>query len=405
MNLRQFIVQQLLTIKTSILKIMINDYFKSVFNSDPAVVAQAPGRLEFIGNHVDYNNGIVMGVAIDNRIFVALSPREDDEIHMASEGLHCKDSIKLNELKLQDGKKKFMNYPLGVLDALIKRGMKVTHGFNMADTSTVPSGAGVSSSAAIELATAYALCKLYDFPLNKLETVLVGKEAENKFVGMPCGILDQGVSGFGEQNAIVRIDCKTNEFSTLPLPAGTYFWVFNSGVKHALVAGDYAQRHSACMTAKDILGKYDAKCTCLADASASAVMANRSRMEAAGTKIYERALHVVGENARVLEMQEALKKGDLTAVGNLMYASHCSSRDLFENSCPEIDFLVDQLMSQANVYGARLSGGGFGGIAIALTSGDFSEAQANVVADAFAAKFGKKPTFFKTTTGKGAGVV
>ncbi|MCR5183980.1 MAG: galactokinase [Opitutales bacterium] len=383
---------------------MIQDYFKSVFKCEPTIVAQAPGRLEFIGNHVDYNNGVVMGVAIDNRIYVAVSPRDDNEIHMASEGLRCRDSINLDQVKLQDGKKKFMNYPLGVLDALMRRGMKVPHGFNMADTSTVPSGAGVSSSAAIELATAYALCALYNFPLNKLETVLVGKEAENKFVGMPCGILDQGVSGFGEKDAIVRIDCKTNDFSTLPLPAGTYFWVFNSGVKHALVAGDYAQRHDACMKAADIVGKYDAKYTCLADASASVVMANRSRMEAAGAKIFERAKHVVEENARVIEMQEALKKGDLTAVGNLMYASHCSSRDLFENSCPEIDFLVEQLMAQDNVYGARLSGGGFGGIAIALTNGDFSETQAAAVAAAFEAKFGKKPNFFKTTTGKGAGL-
>lgn len=383
---------------------MIKDYFKSVFNCEPQTVAQAPGRLEFIGNHVDYNNGVVMGVAIDNRIYVAVSPRDDDEIHMASEGLHCKDAIKLSDLRLQEGRKKFMNYPLGVLDELIKRGMKVPHGFNMADTSTVPSGAGVSSSAAIELATAYALCKLYNFPLDKLQTVLVGKAAENNFVGMPCGILDQGVSGFGEKDAIVRIDCKTNAFSTLPLPAGTYFWVFNSGVKHALVAGDYAQRNRACMTAKAILGEYDAKYSCLADASVPAVQANRSRMDAVDPKIYSRALHVVTENARVIEMQEALAKGDLTAVGNLMYASHCSSRDLFENSCPEIDFLVDCLVSERNVYGARLSGGGFGGIAIALTNGDFCEAQANSVADAFEKKYGRRPAFFKTTTGRGAGI-
>lgn len=381
---------------------MIKEYFKSQFNCDATVVAKAPGRLEFIGNHVDYNQGIVMGVAIENHIKVAVSMRDDDEIHMASEGLHCFGKVKLSEIVLQDKKQKFMNYPLGVFAMLREAGMKAEKGFNLADTSTVPTGAGVSSSAAIELATAYALCKLYNFPLSKIDTVRIGKAAENKFVGMPCGILDQGVSGFGEKDAIVRIDCKTEEFSTLPLPAGTYFWVFNSGVKHALVAGDYAKRHASCMEAKDILGKYNPKITCLADATVSAVEANKSKLSA---ETFNRALHVVGENQRVLEMEHALAVGDLAAVGDLMKASHMSSRFLFENSCKEIDFLVTELSAQKNVYGARLSGGGFGGIAIALTNGDFSEAQAKDVAEKFFRKFGAYPKYFRTTTGPGAGVV
>ena len=381
---------------------MIKDYFKKMFNCDATVVARAPGRLEFIGNHVDYNKGLVMGVAIDNSISVAASLRNDDEIHMASEGLRCYGKINRAELRLQERKNKFMNYPLGVLAMLLDAGMKVTRGFNLADTSTVPTGAGVSSSAAIELATAYALCKLYNFPLSKIDIVRIGKAAENKFVGMPCGILDQGVSGFGEKDAIVRIDCKTEEFSTLPLPEGTYFWVFNSMVKHALVAGDYAKRHASCMAAADALGKYNPEISCLADATISAVEACKTKLS---QEDFNRALHVVGENARVKEMEHALAIGDLDAVGELMKASHMSSRFLFENSCPEIDFLVTELSAQKNVYGARLSGGGFGGIAIALTNGDFSEVQAAQVAAKFEKKFGVMPKFFRTQTGPGACLV
>ncbi|MGN0860801.1 MAG: galactokinase [Candidatus Spyradosoma sp.] len=380
----------------------IQEFFQKQFGVAPAAVAQAPGRLEFIGNHVDYNKGLVMGVAIDKHISVAVSLRDDDEIRMASAGLNASGTVRLDDVRLQKGPQSFMNYPLGVFEMLRKAGMKATRGFNLADASTVPTGAGVSSSAAIELATAYALCKIYDFPLSKIDIVRTGQKAENVFVGMPCGILDQGVSGFGEKDAIVRIDCKTEEFSTLPIPAGTVFWVFNSMVKHALVAGDYAKRHASCMAAAAEIGRYDEKIRCLADATPSAVEACRSKLS---EEDYKRAMHVVSENARVVEMEHALAVGDLSAVGDLLKASHASSRDLFENSCPEIDFLVAELSAQPNVYGARLSGGGFGGIAIALASGDFTETQAEKVAAAFEAKFGKRPKYFKTTIGAGAGLV
>lgn len=380
----------------------IQEFFQKQFGVAPAAVAQAPGRLEFIGNHVDYNKGLVMGVAIDKHISVAVSLRDDDEIRMASAGLNASGTVRLDDVRLQKGPQSFMNYPLGVFEMLRKAGMNATRGFNLADASTVPTGAGVSSSAAIELATAYALCKIYDFPLSKIDIVRTGQKAENVFVGMPCGILDQGVSGFGEKDAIVRIDCKTEEFSTLPIPAGTVFWVFNSMVKHALVAGDYAKRHASCMAAAAEIGRYDEKIRCLADATPSAVEACRSKLS---EEDYKRAMHVVSENARVVEMEHALAVGDLSAVGDLLKASHASSRDLFENSCPEIDFLVAELSAQPNVYGARLSGGGFGGIAIALASGDFTETQAEKVAAAFEAKFGKRPKYFKTTIGAGAGLV
>lgn len=381
---------------------MIKEYFKKIYGSEPAVVAQAPGRLEFIGNHVDYNKGIVMGVSIDNRISVAVSLRDDNEIHMASQGLNAVGKVTLDTVALQKDKQAFMNYPLGVFAMLRAAGMKADKGFCFADTSTVPTGAGVSSSAAIELATAYALSKLYNFPMEKIDLVRLARKAENDFVGMPCGILDQGVSGFGAENALVRIDCKTETFSTLPLPEGTAFWVFNSQTKHSLVDGMYAKRFDECMRAASVLARYNKEITCLADASVSAVEANRSKMDD-GT--FRRALHVSGENARVLEMENALAAKDLFAVGDLLKASHFSSRYFFENTCPEIDFLVDEVSKQDNVYGARISGGGWGGVIIVLTNSNYNEEEADVVVQAFEKKFGHKASYFKTTTGPGAGLV
>ncbi len=381
---------------------MIAEFYKKTYGSAPTVIAQAPGRLEFIGNHVDYNKGIVMGVSIDNRINVAVSLREDNEIHMASEVLKAKGVVTLDKVALQKDDQAFMNYPLGVFAMLRQAGMKVEKGFNFADTSTVPLGAGVSSSAAIELATAYALSKLYNFPLSKIELVRLARKAENDFVGMPCGILDQGVSGFGAEDALVRIDCKQETFSTLPLPHGTAFWVFNSQKKHALVEGMYAKRFDECMRATKVLSRYKSSITCLADSTPSAVEANRSKMD---SDTFKRAIHVTSENARVLEMETALADKDLSSVGDLLKASHASSRYFFENTCTEIDFLVDELSKQDHVYGARLSGGGWGGVVIALTSPDYSKKEADELLAAFEKKFGHKAGYFKTKTGPGAGLV
>ncbi|MDR2982944.1 MAG: galactokinase [Puniceicoccales bacterium] len=380
----------------------IKKYFQEEFGEAPSFIAHAPGRLEFIGNHLDYNGGPVLGAAIDRYVTVAISARKDDKIVLVSEAQSIKVETSLGEIAPMCGDTSWGNYPLGMLKVMRDAGMNVPHGFNLAVANDLPIGAGLSSSAAIELATGYALATLYKFAIDKKSIAILGRAAENTFVGMPCGILDQGCSSFGQAGALVLIDCTSNTFSTKPMPDGTHFWVFNTQKKHALIDSFYATRNKECMESTEILRRKNPNLANLA--AATEAMLEYSKTEL-GPDRYKRALHVVRETARVKDTIAALDSGDIKRVGKNLTASHESSRDLFENSCAELDFLVADVTKMPGVYGARLSGGGFGGAIMALTDGSFSEsAAAKLVAD-YAAKFGNSPTIFHTKTGDGAGLL
>ena len=375
--------------------------FVRLFGRVPEVVSQAPGRIEFIGNHTDYNGGVVMGVALDKTVMVALAKRTDRKLIFASAKSGEKIAVDLDDLKKQEREYNWVNYPLGVFKYLIEAGLKADCGFDMLDCSNLPAGAGLSSSAAIELASAFAMAKLYDFQADLKTLVRIGRKCENHFVGMPCGILDQGVSGFGKKDGIVFIDCLTEDFSTYPLPSNCKFWLFNSTKKHALVDGLYAERHSECMQASKVLSK--------GGESRPLRSFNVDDLEAVKDKlsdvVYRRAKHVIEENSRVMKAKELLLAGDISGVGKLLNASHESSRKLFENSCEELDFLVDTVSTMKGVYGARLSGGGFGGAVMALTDESFSQEDADKVSEIYEQKFGKKPMVFTCASGDGAKVI
>ncbi|MBP3358388.1 MAG: galactokinase [Opitutales bacterium] len=375
--------------------------FVRLFGRVPEVVSQAPGRIEFIGNHTDYNGGVVMGVALDKTVMVALAKRTDRKLIFASAKSGEKIAVDLDDLKKQEREYNWVNYPLGVFKYLIEAGLKADCGFDMLDCSNLPAGAGLSSSAAIELASAFAMAKLYDFQADLKTLVRIGRKCENHFVGMPCGILDQGVSGFGKKDGIVFIDCLTEDFSTYPLPSNCKFWLFNSTKKHALVDGLYAERHSECMQASKVLSE--------GGESRPLRSFNVNDLEAVKDKlsdvVYRRAKHVIEENSRVMKAKELLLAGDISGVGKLLNASHESSRKLFENSCEELDFLVDTVSTMKGVYGARLSGGGFGGAVMALTDESFSQEDADKVSEIYEQKFGKKPMVFTCASGDGAKVI
>jgi galactokinase len=339
-----------------------------------------------------------MGAAVTEGITVAVSRREDRKISVISDS-GSQVELSLDDLKPLKGRDSWTNYPIGVAVVLCAAGMEMPVGFNMAVTSTLPAGAGMSSSAAFELATAYALAAIYGFTADTVGFARIGRKAENEFVGVPCGILDQGVSAFGQKNHLVRIDCATEDFSVEAMPKGTHFWVFNSNHKHSLVDSHYADRHRECQEARDILKARYPEIETLSDCSEAQVRANAAEL---GDVHFRRALHVVTENARVRAVEAALTAGDLEGVGAALYASHASSRVNFENSIPELDFLVDTLKQQPHVYGARLTGGGFGGAVMAFTGPDFGAAQASVVDAAFSAKFGFEPTVIHTRSGPGA---
>jgi galactokinase len=305
----------------------------------------------------------------------------------------------LDQLEPTDGEDSWSNYPVGVTKILLDSGMSIDCGYNLAVASDLPIGAGMSSSAAIELSTAYALAALFGFEADKADFARIGRRAENEFVGMPCGILDQGVYAFGEADHLVRIDCATETFATTPMPEGTHFWIFNSNKKHALVDSAYADRHRECHEA---LAKLQARYPQAATLSEITLDQLEAAREDLDDLLYRRAAHIVGENARVSVVQAALAAGDLPAVGEALKASHESSRTNFENSVPELDFLVEALSNEANVYGARLTGGGFGGAVMAFTNSGFSLSQARAVTDAYCAHFGFQATILHTQAGPGA---
>ena len=379
------------------MKTALVNLFRATFGRAPEIMARAPGRIEFIGNHTDYNGGTVLGAAIDRGVWVAVAPREDGQRRFASDQRAGVVAVSWGNLDKRSGAESWVNYPLGVVAALPAFGLRAPAGFDYLAMSDLPTGAGLSSSAAIELASGLAFLAMTRQEPSRETLVKVGKHAENQFVGVPCGILDQGVSGFGRKDHLVFIDCRGPTFATVPLPAGAHFWIFNTHTKHALVDGLYAARHRECMAAAQTLGVGQ-----LVDVSPAEVWAAEARL-APGA--FKRARHIVEEIARVTATQDALRAGDLAAVGNLLTASHRSSQALFENSTAELDFLVETLGATPHVFGARLTGGGFGGAVMALTSAKFGAAQADAVAAAYAVKFGARPDVLHTQTGDGAALV
>ena len=375
--------------------------FGQYFTGEPSHLAFAPGRIEFIGNHTDYNGGLVMGTAVNEGITIAVRLRDDAHIKIVSDiggVIECP----LGNYKPIDGDASWINYPIGVTKVMNEAGMQCLKGYDMAITSTLPSGAGMSSSAALELATAYALAALYSFDTDTAGFARIGRKAENEFVGVPCGILDQGVCAFGRANHLVKVDCATENFSTIPMPEGAYFWIFDTKKKHSLVDSAYADRYREC---KDALAQLNAdypKASTLSEICLEQLEASKDRIEPV---LFRRASHVVGENARVCAVESALAAEDLHAVGRALNASHLSSKDNFDNSIEELDTLVELLNLQSQVYGARLTGGGFGGAVMAMTDSTFGQKNADIITEAFQAKYGYKPTIFCTHSGDGARLI
>jgi galactokinase len=371
--------------------------FRAIFGREPEFVTHAPGRIEFIGNHTDYNGGTVLGASIDRGVWVGYASRSDRMRQFFSPFNPEKIAVPVGELTKQSGEKSWINYPLGVLAALPVFDLHEPDGFDFLALSDLPAGAGLSSSAALELSSALAFLAATKQEPSRETVVLVGKHAENRFVGVPCGILDQGVSGFGQKNSLVFIDCRGPKFASVPLPEDAHFWIFNTHTKHALVDGLYAARHRECMEAAKTLGV-----SLLADTDGAHLESSRAQLS---PDAYKRAKHILEEIVRVDRTVEALRAKDLDTVGKLLTASHRSSQHLFENSTSELDFLVDALTALPAVYGARLSGGGFGGAVMALTNSRFSLADAEGVAAAYTKKFGAKPEIIHCQTGEGAALV
>jgi galactokinase len=378
----------------------LRENFQQTYGCAPSVIARAPGRVEFIGNHTDYNGGAVLGAAIDRYVWVAATLNPTGRLRLFSVGGPAVLELPADPGAKITGSDAWANYPLGVWRSLRELGLPQPAGFDLLVDSNLPAGAGLSSSAALELATGLALLHLAGhtgLPPDRLAAL--GRHAENHHVGVPCGILDQGTSAHGRAGHLVRIDCRGPVFSRVPFPTSAHLWIFNTREKHALIDGYYATRNRECLEAARALGV-----AWLADLTPAQLTARTGPAggPALPGELAKRARHIVEEHARVLATAEALAGGDLAAVGRLLTASHRSSQHLFENSTPALDGLVDLLEKHPRVHGARLTGGGFGGAVMALTRADFTAQDATGIAADHSARHGRAPDVIHLQAADGA---
>lgn len=362
---------------------------------EPLIVARGPGRLNLIGEHTDYNQGYVMPVAVDRAVIVAAAPREDCRVRVFSEGLDSAAEYTLGRESDED-RPGWVKYLQGVSWVLADLG-KSLRGLDAVVYSDVPRGAGLSSSAALEVAWALALLTAAREHLPPRELALACQRAENEYVGMRCGILDQFASVFGRAQSALLLDCESLALETVPLKGHPLSLVVcDTNKPRSLVDSEYNRRRASCEKAAEILGVAS-----LRHANQQTVMAAR---EALGEENFKRAWHVVTENERVLETAEAFKRGDLEAVGRLISASHRSLRDYYEVSCPELEAMWTATQ-RTGCYGSRLVGAGFGGAVLALVAEEEVRRFLPRVNAAYQEATGRQPNVFAVQIAGGAEVV
>ena len=376
---------------------LINDFTK-FYGAAPTVAARAPGRLEILGNHTDYNQGFVLSCAVEQDTRFALRPVE---------GKHCR--VKdfrdgsVREFDLDDIDKAiprdWANYVKGVIVELRTRGIEVG-AFDAGMESSVPLSAGMSSSAAFETAAGFAMREAFGIELSNADWARVGQGVENHYMGLKSGLLDQFSSIFGKKDSMILTDFRSVEvLRTVPLPAGYSIVVINSMVKHNLVDSEYNVRRQDCEAAAEKLAQIYPDVKTLRDVSLEQLAAAKSALT---EREYRRALHVVGECTRVIEAVRMLEHNDVKGFGRLWFDSHESSRVNFENSTEELDYLVELAKSVPGGLGARLSGGGFGGITIHLVATDGAEEYAKRVQAGFKARTGIDAEYIICAIGDGA---
>lgn len=345
--------------------------FTATFGRNPTVLTRAPGRLEILGNHTDYNEGTVLSVAVDRATVVAAAPSGSTRCRVVDAVTRSERTFDAAAIESTPRQGDWANYIKGLLVELGKRGIAVP-GFHAALGSTVPMSAGMSSSAALEMSVLLALLRLAGRELDWREMAKVGQACENLYVGAKTGLLDQFSSLKGKAGHLVYSDFRSLDVATVPLPAGTALVVANCMVKHNLT-NEYNERREACEEAVRILHAADAGVRALRDVSLPRLQAAQGQLPPVA---YRRALHVVGEITRVEDGVQALRAGQLATFGRFMFESQDSSTRNFENSCAEIDALVDIARGLPGALGARLSGGGFGGITVHLVEAAQAQAYA-----------------------------
>ena len=339
----------------------IHEKFEQLYGAGDTLTVRSPGRVNLIGEHTDYNNGFVLPAAIDKAIYMVIRPRQDQGIRLFSFDLGQAFVSSVEEL-VPSGLH-WPDYILGVVQQVKLLGQPV-RGFDLVFGGDIPLGAGMSSSAALECATAFALNEAFSLGLDQLTMVRLSQKAENVFVGLQCGIMDMFASMFGRKDHVIRLDCQSLDYSYFPFKTdGIKIVLLDTHVKHSLASSEYNTRRQQCEAGVDLVRRHHPGVKSLRDVDAGMLSAFVRPVD---ELIYRRCSYVVEENARLLAATEDLERGDIAAFGQRLYGSHEGLSKKYEVSCPELDFLVEQVRGREGVIGARMMGGGFGGCTINL---------------------------------------
>ena len=375
------------------------EQFTKTYGRPPRWIAAAPGRVNVIGEHTDYNDGFVLPMAIDRYTVIAAAPSNNGATKIQLRSILGEGAISLDltqPLK-PAAKGAWSNYPVGVIAGFLARGAK-PGGFDALIHSTVPLGGGLSSSAALEVSTATLLEAITGLKLDPVDKALLCQKAEHDYAGMPCGIMDQFISVMGKKDHLLLLDCRSRKPELVPMTDPTKaLLIINTNVKHELTGGEYAKRRAQCEQAARILGV-----TSLRDATTDMLVRARGRMDEV---VFRRARHVISEIERTPHAAEGVRASNWPTVGQLMYASHSSLRDDYEVSCPELDAVVDIAQAiglKGGVIGCRMTGGGFGGCAVALVAADSVAAISDRIASEYERRTKIKPTLFVSRPAAGA---
>jgi galactokinase len=374
----------------------LGERFEQTFGAKPRIF-RAPGRVNLIGEHTDYNDGFVMPSAIGFYTWIAVSPRSEKVLHVRSEEFHETVDLPLQELA-GPPRKHWSDFVRGVAAVLQTRGYKLS-GANLIIEGQVPMGAGLSSSASLEVATALALLR-GSSEADPLELAKLCQRAEHEYVGTRCGIMDQFIAVFGQVDHALMLDCRSLSAESLAIPHDVRLVICNSMVKHELASGEYNRRRADCETGVSILKKVLTHVVALRDISIPQLEMHRIELP---ELVYRRCRHVTSENQRVLDAAGALRSGDLDQFGKLMNESHRSLRDDFEVSCQELDVLVEIASECEGVYGSRMTGGGFGGCTITLVESASAMDFQNTLSRKYKDITGITPAIYSCSAAQGAG--
>lgn len=378
---------------------IIRAQFEQQYGIHPRLIVRAPGRVNLIGEHTDYNDGFVLPAAIDRATYVAARPRDDTRVHIVAVDLHDEDEFALDVPIEQSATYPWSNYIRGVVKGLLVAGHTLG-GVNLLITSDVPRGSGLSSSAALEVATGYAFQVLNRLNILGEELALLAQGAENSFVGVQCGIMDQFISALGQRDHALLLDCRDLNYQPVPLPADAQIVVCDSHTERRLAGSAYNDRRDECDQAVQLFRQWYPKIKALRDVS---VAQFHQHARALPEPVRARARHVITENDRAVRGAAALEAGDVATFGQLMNASHTSLRDDYEVSIPDMDALVAAAQQVPGCYGSRMTGAGFGGCTVSLVETSAVERFKRDVAAAFRQATGRDTTIYVCRASDGVG--